>query len=160
MLYLGWLSLRLKSVRKLFAIDVHTGLGKWGSEALYLRSGGANQEGATILGARLGRTLVSDPATSGAYDIRGLLSEVFEMLDPNPDWNFVLQEFGTYPGIRVLNTLRQENQWHHYGDGSLDNWTKHQMKKMFAPDSPGWRESVVNRGLAFCRQVIDLAFSG
>ncbi len=32
MLFLGWLSLRLKSVRKLFAIDVHTGLGKWGSE--------------------------------------------------------------------------------------------------------------------------------
>jgi hypothetical protein len=159
LLFLGWLSLHLKSVRKLFAVDVHTGLGKWGSETLYLRSGGASPEDATSLSGRLGRPLVSDPAATGAYDIRGLLSEVFDMLDTDFEWNFVLQEFGTYPGIRVLNALRKENQWHHYGDGNVDHWAKLQMKKMFAPDSPEWRESVVDRGVAFCRQVIDLAFS-
>lgn len=159
-LYLGWLSLRLKSVRKLFAIDVHTGLGKWGSETLFLRSGGTHQEDANSLGSRLGCTLVSDPASAGAYEIRGLLSEVFEMLEPKPEWDFVLQEFGTYPGICVLNTLRQENRWHHYGDGGLDHWTKRRMKKVFAPDSPGWREFVVDRGVSFYRRVVDQVFSG
>ena len=158
-LYLGWLSLRLKSVQQLFAIDVHTGLGKWGNETLFLRSGGERPDDATSLSARLGHTLVSDPATSGAYEIHGLLSEVFEMLDPKPNWNFVLQEFGTYSGVRVLNALRQENRWHHFGDGSLDNWTKRRMKKMFAPTSPRWREFVVERGVSFARRVINEVFN-
>ena len=159
LLYLGWLRLRLMSVRQLFAIDVHTGLGKWGDETLFLRNGGAHREDATNLGAKLGRTIVTDPVSSGAYDIRGLLSEIFEMLEPKLDWNFVLQEFGTYSGVRVLNALRQENRWHHYGDGGVDNWTKQNLKKVFAPASPTWRKFVVERGLSFCRRVIDQVFS-
>ena len=160
LLYLGLLSLRLKSVRNLFAIDVHAGLGKWGIESLFLRSGGAQQQDATSLSARLRCTLLSDPAAGGAYDIRGLLSEVFEMLDPKPEWNFVLQEFGTYSALRVLNALRKENQWHHNGGGSLNHWTKRQMMETFAPSSPRWREFVVERGVSFCQKVIDQAFSG
>jgi hypothetical protein len=159
MLYLGWLSLHLKSVRKLFAIDVHTGLGNWSSEALFLRSGDAHLQDAKSLSATLGRTLLSDPAASSAYEIRGLLSEVFEMLAPEFEWNFVLQEFGTYTGIRVLNALRKENQWHHYGDDDLNHWTKRRMMQMFAPSSPEWRESVVRRGVSFCQRVLDRCFS-
>jgi hypothetical protein len=159
LLYLGWLSLRLKSVRKLFAIDVHTGLGKWGIESLFLRSGDGQQQDATSLAAKLRCTLLSDPVAGGAYDIRGLLSEVFEMLDPKPEWNFVLQEFGTYSGIRVLNALRKENQWHHYGGGGLNNRAKRRMMDVFAPSSPSWREFVVTRGVSFCQRVIDQIFS-
>jgi len=159
MLYLGWLSLHLSSVRKLFAIDVHTGLGKWGSENLFLRSGGAPQQDAASLGASLGRTLLSDPAASGAYDIRGLLSEAYEMLNTQLQWNFVLQEFGTYPAIRVLNALRRENQWHQYGDGGLNHWSKRRMMAMFAPADIEWRAAVVDRGVSFCQRVIDRFFA-
>ncbi len=158
--YLGWLSTRLNTMRQLFAIDVHTGLGKWGRETLFLRSGGAQTGDAATLSAQLGRTLVSDPVTSGAYNIRGLLSEVFDMLDPKPEWNFVLQEFGTYSGVRVLNALRQENRWHHYGDGGLDHWTKRRMIKMFSPASPKWREFVVERGFSFYQRAFDQFFAG
>ena len=154
-LYLGWLSLRLRSVRKLFAIDVHSGLGKWRHESLFLRSGGPCHEDATSLGAQLGCTLVSDPTTSGAYNIRGLLSEAFEILERDFEWNFVLQEFGTYSGIRVLNALRHENRWHHYGAGSVDHWSKRHLMAMFAPQSPSWRKFVVERGVSFCKKVID-----
>jgi hypothetical protein len=154
-LYLGWLGLELKSVRKLFAIDVHTGLGKWGTETLFLRSSGSDHDDADRLRASLGRTLISDPVTAGAYDIRGLLSEVFDMLEPKPEWKFVLQEFGTYPGIRALNVLRQENRWHHHGDGGVNHWTKRNLMKTFAPDSSSWRNFVVERGVSLCHQVID-----
>jgi hypothetical protein len=82
------------------------------------------------------------------------------MLDPKPEWHFVLQEFGTYSGIRILNALRQENRWHQYGGGGLDNWTKVRIKKMFAPTSSQWRKFVVERGLSFGKRVIDQVFSG
>jgi len=154
-LYLGWLSLQLKSVKKLFAIDVHTGLGKWGMETLFLRGSAPDQAGADALATRLGRPLISDPVTAGAYDIRGLMSEVFDMLGPRPDWQFVLQEFGTYPGTRALNALRQENRWHHYGDGGVNHWTKRNLMKTFAPDNSSWRDFVVEKGVSLCHQVID-----
>ncbi|HUU72920.1 MAG TPA: DUF2817 domain-containing protein [Burkholderiales bacterium] len=159
LLYLGWLSLRLRSVSRVIAVDVHTGLGKWGEEALYLRSGRDQPDEATRLGAELGRTLVTDAVAHGAYEIRGMLSDVFGMLEPAPDWSFILQEFGTYPGLRVINALRQENYWHHHGNVGPEHSSKQNLKRMLAPENGAWRTSVVDRGVSLCRSVMDHVFA-
>lgn len=159
MLYLAWLSVHLKSVQRVVAIDVHTGLGKWGHEALYFRSG-ANQDAyAAQLAQRLGKRVVTDAAANGAYEIRGMLSEVFPMLDPMPDWSFVLQEFGTYPVLKVLNALRIENYWYHQGVSDTRHWSRQHLKKMLTPSNREWRSSVVERGVSLCKQVMETVFA-
>ena len=159
LLYLGWLSAHLKSVRRVVAIDLHTGLGKWGEEALYLRSGNNQSEEAARLGSALGRTLVTDAPAHGAYEIRGMLSDVFAMLDPRPDWSFVLQEFGTYSALRVLNALRRENFWYHHGYTSPEHWTRKRLKDTLAPANRKWRSSVVDRGVSLCKRVMEHVFA-
>lgn len=159
LLYLAWLSLHLKSVRRVFAIDVHTGLGKWGKEALYLRGSGEQPDQAHDLGAKLGRTLVTDAPAHGAYEIRGMLSDAFGLLDPAPEWSFVLQEFGTYPALMVLNALRQENYWYHHGDTRPEHWSRQRLKSMLAPENRTWRASVVDRGVSLCKRVMEHVFA-
>ncbi|MGD8476387.1 MAG: DUF2817 domain-containing protein, partial [Burkholderiales bacterium] len=159
LLYLGWLSRQLRSVRRVFAIDVHTGLGKWGQEALYLRSGGDQAAEASTLAGKLGQPVITDAPAHGAYDIRGMLSEIFPMLDPTPDWSFVLQEFGTYPILKVLNALRLENYWHHKGDSGPGHRASQHLKEMLAPSNRRWRNNVVARGVSLCRQVMDYVFA-
>ena len=159
LLYLGWLSLHLKAVQRVFAVDVHTGLGKWGQEAVYLRSGGDQDDEAVKLGAALGQTVVTDAPAHGAYEIRGMLSKAFSMLEPTPEWSFLLQEFGTYSGLRVANALRRENYWYHQGDTSPQHESRRRLKEMLAPANRKWRDSVVDRGVSLCKRVMDHAFA-
>lgn len=159
LLYLAWLSLHLKSVQRVFAIDVHTGLGKWGQEALYFRSGANQDEGAAQLSERLGKPVVTDAAANGAYEIRGMLSEVFPMLEPTPDWSFVLQEFGTYPVLKVLNALRVENYWYHQDIHDTGHRSRQHLKEMLTPANRKWRGSVVERGVSLCKQVMETVFA-
>jgi len=159
LLYLAWLSLHLKSVQRVFAIDVHTGLGKWGQEALYFRSGANQDEGAARLAERLGKPVVTDAAANGAYEIRGMLSEVFSMLEPRPEWSFVLQEFGTYPVLKVLNALRKENYWYHHDTRDIGHGSRQHLKEMLTPANRKWRSSVVERGVSLCQQVMEAAFA-
>ncbi len=159
LLYLGWLSLHLKAVQHVFAIDVHTGLGKWGEEALYLRGGGDTSQQAVELAAKLGKAVVTDAPAHGAYEIRGMLSGIFNMLDPRPEWSFLLQEFGTFPALTVLNALRNENYWYHRGFNSREHWSRQRLKQMLAPDNRKWRDSVVERGVSLCKRSMSHVFT-
>jgi hypothetical protein len=159
LLYLAWLSLHLKSVQRVFAIDVHTGLGRRGQEALYFRSGQDQAKGAARLAESLGKDVVTDVAANGAYEIRGMLSEVFQMLEPKPDWTFVLQEFGTYPVLKVVNALRQENVWYHQGIHDIGHPCRQHLKEMLAPVNRKWRDSVVERGVSLGKRVMEHVFA-
>lgn len=157
--YLGWLATHLRSARGVFAIDVHTGLGKWGQESLYFRSGSEQRDAIKHVAAELGRELVPDAATHGAYQIRGMLSEVFTMLDPVPEWSFILQEFGTYPAIHVLNTLRRENFWYHHGETSVEHDSRRRLKNVLIPENNAWRARVVERGVSLCQRAAQYVLS-
>lgn len=158
LLYLGWLSLKLKSVRRVFAVDVHTGLGKWGKQTLFYRTGGEQQAGVNQLNDQLGHQLIADTMANGGYTIRGMLSEVFDVLESKPDWTFVLQEFGTYPALQVLNGLRLENQWTRYGIG-VEHPCRQRLKRLFVPEDPRWRENVIQSGVTFFRRALDYTFA-
>jgi len=159
LLYLAWLSYHVKSARRVFAIDVHTGLGKWGEEALYFRSGQDQAKGAARLAESLGKNVITDAVANGAYEIRGMLSEVFPMLEPKPEWSFVLQEFGTYPVLKVINALRKENVWYHQGIRDIGHPCRQHLKEMLAPASRKWRDSVVERGVSLCKRVMEHVFA-
>ena len=145
-LYRSWLADNLAHLKRGFAIDVHTGLGKSGQESLFLRSDLIRTD---VLSDRLGRELISDVANSGVgYDIRGGYADCFDALPHGSEMHVVTQEFGTYPPVRVLHALREENRWHHYGDGTTVHPAKQRLKEVFAPKSQNWRETVVGKGVS------------
>ncbi len=148
-LFRRWIVGRLGEVSRLFAIDVHTGLGEWGQESLFLRRSGMD---AGELGKKLGRRLADDPGEDGiGYPIRGGYAGAFDAFPPATETLLIIQEFGTYPAARVLHALREENRWHHFGGGTLDHTAKTRLKDIFCPRSPHWRELVVNRGVSLAR---------
>ncbi|MGP1677251.1 MAG: DUF2817 domain-containing protein [Burkholderiales bacterium] len=155
-LYQSWLASRLESIDRGFAIDVHTGLGRSGEESLFLR--GSQASGPT-LGAELGRQFSSDAAEEGVgYHVRGDYARCFDALAKPARMHVVTQEFGTYPSLQVLYALRQENRWHHYGDGALAHPAKLRLKEVFAPVARAWREAVVGQGVSFAKTVMRYMF--
>jgi len=118
-LFQDWLARHLTAPKRICAIDVHTGLGRWGRESL-----------------------------GGAYTIRGGYRHAFDVLPQRPQVSAVTQEFGTYSSLRVLHALREENRCHHYGAPDISHPAKRRLKEMFAPASESWRRFVVERGVA------------
>lgn len=146
--YLEWLAQSVSDVQYLFALDVHTGLGAWGGETLMLEPG-VRATAAAVLSAALDRPLIDplrgDPAP---YAIRGGLGGILPTTLPTTRVDFLLQELGTYRPMRVFAALRDENRWHHYGNGDLSHPAKRRLREALCPGSPDWRQRVLARGVS------------
>jgi hypothetical protein len=135
-----------------FAIDVHTGLGRWAEETLFSEAGPeATRHDA--LEHELGRRLAEAPRTG--YLIRGGMGTRLPQELPNATLDFILQELGTHPMLAVLHALREENRWHHHGAGNLDHPAKQRLREVLCPSDPAWRRQVVARGVALARAASD-----
>ena len=148
--YLDWLQRRLPPSAYLFAIDLHTGLGRRGAETLILEAGA----GATPVGdlARaLKRSLVEPGAERAAYRVRGSMGNALAAGLPQARIDFVLQEIGTCPPLAVLHALREENRWHHYGDGGVAHASKQALREALGPSAAAWRRRAVGHGLSLLR---------
>lgn len=155
-LYQSWLASHLNSIDRGFAIDVHTGLGKWGQESLFLRRAPSND---SSLAERLGRHLAADAAEEGVgYEVRGGYAHCFDVLPKHVRMHVVTQEFGTYPSLQVLHALREENRWQHYGDGSITHPAKLRLKEIFAPVASPWRRKVIEHGVSLVEAVMGYVF--
>jgi len=156
--YSAWLSSHLRGVQDLLVIDVHTGLGEYGGQALFLRS-------PTIDATELSRALVLPVATHAfesdvmGYEHEGGHSSIYRQLLPEARTVCITQEFGTYNGRRLLRALRGENQHHHFGDGRLDHWSKRRLKRMFCPEDPQWRRQVIAQGHNLVQRAMPLLCS-
>ena len=140
--YKTFLTHGLASAERIIAIDVHTGLGKYGEDTLLVE-----EEEYDALRSMFGeRVAPSNPEKSVAYRIRGALDTMLPRAMPKAKILAVTQEFGTYSPTKVLHALREENRWHHYGAGTLDHPAKQTLKETFYPKDDTWRESVLNRG--------------
>jgi hypothetical protein len=142
--YHAFLRHRLPAVQRVLAIDVHTGLGRFGHDLLIVE-GPHYDDLRRIFGRRVTR---SEPEHGPVYRIRGGLHNLLSNAMPAADFHFMAQEFGTYNPIKVLHRLREENRWHHFGTGSLDHSTKRALKDTFCPASRLWRKRVLARGRA------------
>jgi hypothetical protein len=70
----------------------------------------------------------------------------------------ITAEFGTYPGMHVLGTLRAENQAHFYAhpDSNCYKWAKQQILEAFVPSATDWRETVVSNALTLIQRAISV----
>lgn len=150
-LYIAWLARHLDRVRHLFAVDVHTGLGRWGCDTLLLEAGiGATPK--QELSRALDREVIDVAADARvAYRIRGGMGTMLPRVLTHAAIDFVLQELGTYPPLTVFHALREENRWHHWEAGSLDHPAKRALLERLCPADPGWRAQVLKRGLEVAR---------
>jgi hypothetical protein len=147
--------------REVLHIDLHTGLGKWGTYQL-LVDAPPEDERVKRMVARFGERNVSPnrlaegPGKSGVvYAARGTWEQWCLARFANRDYQFATAEFGTHSGVRVIAALRAENRAYHYG-GKLDpayDWTRAAVVEAFAPARPQWRERVLEQGL----EIIDRA---
>lgn len=152
--YGAWLAAHLGGVAELFVIDVHTGLGGYAEQSLFLRSD-ADAKG---LEAVLGLPVEVDGLQSDVmgYEHAGGHNGIYRQLLPAATALCITQEFGTYDGRRLLRALRAENQYHHHGARQVDHWSKTGLKAMFCPDDRRWRNLVVAQGADLARRAARL----
>jgi hypothetical protein len=151
--YEAYLARLVASVQRIVAIDVHTGLGKYGEDTLLADP--RDLEKLQKIFGRHGRQVTSsEPEEGPAYRIRGGLDSLIARAVPSAELLFVTQEFGTHGPVRNLHALREENRWHHYGEGTLDHPSKHALKQAFEPDDERWREFVLRRGVEVLNQAL------
>ena len=152
----AYIAEHLAAAEHVVAIDVHTGLGKYGEDTLLVEA----KDYETLRPIFGERVKPLDPKHGPAFRIRGGYHLMIHRVLPQAKVYFASQEFGTYNPIKVLHALREENRWHHYGDGSVDHSAKHKLKETFCPDDDSWRRSVLGRGKGLLEQAVELAFAG
>ena len=107
-LLLDYLKNNFKDVETVFGLDVHTGLGEFAQESLFVNEA-QEPKGTKYFDSVFQRSIdIEDPA-KGLYTNIGPLSDAIRSLFPKAQVHFVVQEFGTYPAIHTLGALRKQN---------------------------------------------------
>ncbi len=156
-LYLHWLRANLARADYVLALDLHTGLGRHGTETLILEPG-VNTTPTETLGGALQRPLADPAAGQASYRARGTMGGALQQALPDARIDFVLQEIGTYPVLQVLHALREENRCHYYSTAAIHDPAKLALLEALSPASPSWRSRAVERGLALMRAAVKFTF--
>lgn len=145
-LYMDWVREHLASAAYVFALDLHTGLGRRGTDTVVPETH-VNTTPREVLGAALNRAFVDVSQPSVAYTVRGGIGCALPHVIPRAKIDFVLQEIGTRGPLTVLHALREENRWHFHGDGSIVHPTKQRLFEALCPAAASWRRLAVHHGL-------------
>ncbi|HEV7823156.1 MAG TPA: DUF2817 domain-containing protein [Burkholderiales bacterium] len=157
--YQAYLKTQLSEVSRIVAIDVHTGLGRYGRDALMVDALMGSTDAKRNMRRYFGARLQWSDGPDAAYRARGTQQEMYERSFPRATIHFATQEFGTLHAVRVLAALRAENRWHHYGDGAPDHPARQRLFDVFCPPDADWREYVLRRGAEVAAQAFALAFT-
>lgn len=137
-------------------LDFHTGLGPSGTYKLLLDYP-INDAERQQLSAWFGpNSFEAFDANGVAYETRGGIGRWCVGEKMVPEYVFACAEFGTYPPVRVLAGLRQENQAHHWGqpNNRSTRQVKTWLKELFCPASPKWQQQVLAEGYKIVNQAI------
>ena len=145
----------LTGVEFIVAIDIHTGLGKFGDDRLLVDAASASF---AKMRSVFGERVQALDSTGVAHQTRGANYNMYYRLFPEARTYFAAQEFGTYHAVRVVKALRAENRRHQYGAGGIDHATKAELREMFNPAAEEWRTAVLRRGREVIRQALGFAF--
>ena len=144
--YHEWLGRHFARAERVFALDLHTGLGRRGESTLILEAG-VGTASAAELGHVLGSRIVDPAAGEAVFRIRGGMGHALPETLPRARVDFLLQEIGTYPTLTVLRALREENRCHHHLVGAdLRHPAKLELLEALRPDSASWRKRAVVHG--------------
>jgi hypothetical protein len=141
----------LANTKGVVVIDYHTGLGPPSHGELISTSppgSPAYELAVSIFGQQVKSTKTANlpvdcQRKSLAPDIVGSIDALF-----NKDTlTYVALEFGTVMPLEVLEALRADNWFHHYGKDrpELQQQIATDMRKAFYPDTEEWRQSVLHR---------------
>jgi hypothetical protein len=155
-----YISGRFSDSSRLVAIDVHTGLGRFGEDCLLVSDDEQRLGCATEMHVAFGGRVQSSDAKEIGYRPRGAQDGLYFRMFPAAQVYFAVQEFGTRHPLAVLAALRAENCGHHYGaDGAPEiHRAKQRLLEVFCPPDKRWREQVLRRGREVIRQALSLAF--
>lgn len=144
--------------RRIGWIDVHTGLGPRGvGERIYKGNGSAESLarcrtwwGAGVTNSQDGSS--TSAALSGTQD-NGTLSEC-----PHAEYNGVTLEYGTLPGLKVLNALRADHWLYRnpQAPAAQQERIKLQLRDAFYVDADDWKEQILQQA----REVLDQTLVG
>lgn len=149
---------RLAGVERIVAVDVHTGLGKFGEDRLLVDAAAERTDVNRAMREVFGERMEPLDKQGVAYAVRGAQQDMYFRSFPRAKVHFVSQEFGTYNPLRVVAMLRAEHRWHLYGGGEVNHATKKALLEIFTPKDWKWRQAVLARGRAVNRQALRLAF--
>ena len=149
-LYAEWLRRHLGAADYVFALDLHTGLGRHGTDTV-IPDAQVSGPAREVLGRALDRRFVDPAGPSVSYTVRGGHGIALPRVMPNARVESVLQEIGTAPPLRVLHALREENRWHFFGDGSIVHPAKQRLREALCPSSVSWRRRAVGHALDLAR---------
>ncbi len=154
LLYHDWLQ-QLGRPERLLVIDHHTGLGRPGQESL-LQSSAATP--AELLSEKFGVPVCQDLQSTKVlgYQTLGSHEELYRELFPSSRVDFITHEFGTKPTLQVVQALRSENRWHHFGAGGLEHPCKQALRDAFNLPDEAWRQRVVGCGVSLIRRGLQL----
>jgi len=156
-LFLDWLRRNPSRSTYLFALDLHTGLGRRGEETLIAESG-VNSTPTAELERALARPVVDPAGGQAAYRIRGGMGGALPQTLPGIAVDFLLQEIGTLPALAVLHALREENRCHHHASTDHRHPAKRILLEALCPVAADWRVRAVERGLALLRAAAQWTF--
>jgi hypothetical protein len=137
-------------------IDIHTGLGPFGTYKLLLPSDTTDVEWyRNWFGAESVEETKDE--NGAAYPSTGNMGGWLDRHLSDLDYHYFNAEFGTYSPLRTLGVLRNENRAHFYspsGSAAYDR-AKARIKECFCPESKKWRTSTLRKGLELVDRSIE-----
>ncbi len=136
-------------VQRIWHLDLHTGLGRYGRYQLLLEEQPAAREFERLARGFGAQAVKSDHASDAShYSAHGILPTLTRHAFPNALTLAVTVEFGTLGPATLLRRLRAENRVQHYGaqrsGGALR--IRAQLCAALAPRDPAWRAAVIAGG--------------
>jgi hypothetical protein len=150
-LLLNWLDIQLKGISKVWAIDLHTGLGPSGHDTVLVSAGTGREQFSHLEKLFPGHVESLGPNEGVGYKIVGDLHQGLEDRYDEIQWTSITQEFGTFKPIQVLKASRAENRWTQWGIyhdqvEARRHWSREQMLRVFNPKDPLWQSKITHRG--------------
>lgn len=153
----------LGAAQQVIHLDLHSGLGKWGTYRLFAELTQASPSYQWLSEHFVDRDspLESRILTIGPDDLvyqpRGTFGRRCQTEFIDRRYDFLLAEFGTYPMLRVLKALRAENRAHWWGKVSDKSYhlAKQELLEVFVPSSLQWRKIAIERGMELCLRGIN-----
>jgi hypothetical protein len=149
-LLIEWLRTHLRSAQYVFALDLHTGLGRSGTDTAIPETR-VNVTPIAALETALERKLTDVSRPSVAYRVRGSMGAALPLVLAPVRMDCVLQEIGTYGPLTVLHALREENRWHFFGAGDIAHPAKQRLREALCPAAAEWRRRAVEHGIGLAR---------
>lgn len=144
-----------KEAKQALAIDVHSGLGAYGEELLFVDEE-VDESAPAFFAEAFGRPVTIPDPKDGTYENSGRFSDSLRDALPGVKLHYVLQEFGTYSGPKVLGALRRENyEWRRHRVGSREHdRAATRVYEAFCPADGKWRNNVIEKGLLRIEQAM------